>query len=140
VHLPADVPPERAGHHYLDLARGQLLYGNCSAALDALDAARRTAPQQTRYQPMARETVYALARAERRSSSTLRGLAVWMGIQDWRGTPTGRGADASILRRAPATTGAAQRAPPRRRTVDGTAGTVPGLSKISNGKRRLEVR
>jgi hypothetical protein len=31
---------------------------------------------------MARETVYALARAERRSSDTLRGLAAWMGVQD----------------------------------------------------------
>src|SRR5262249_56634891 len=68
VHLPAaGIPPERAGHHYLDLARGQLLYGDRSAALDALHLARRIAPQQTRYHPMARETVYALARAERRS-------------------------------------------------------------------------
>jgi hypothetical protein len=31
---------------------------------------------------MARETVYALARAERRSTETLRGLAVWMGVPD----------------------------------------------------------
>jgi transcriptional regulator with XRE-family HTH domain len=82
VHLPAGAPPERAGHHYLDLARGQLLYGDRPAALDALNLARRIAPQQTRYHPMARETVYALARAERRSSNTLRGLAAWMGIQD----------------------------------------------------------
>jgi transcriptional regulator with XRE-family HTH domain len=79
VRLPADAPPERAGHHYLDLARGQLLYGDRPAALLA---ARRIAPQQTRHHPMARETVYALARAERRSSGTLRGLAAWMGIQD----------------------------------------------------------
>jgi transcriptional regulator with XRE-family HTH domain len=82
VHLPAGVPPERAGHHYLDLARGQLLYGDRPAALDALRLARQIAPQQTRYHPMARETVYALARAERRSSNTVRGLAAWMGIQD----------------------------------------------------------
>ncbi len=82
VRLPADAPPERAGHHYLDLARGHLLYGDRPAALDALVTARRIAPQQTRYHPMARETVYALARAERRSSVTLRGLAARMGIQD----------------------------------------------------------
>jgi hypothetical protein len=44
--------------------------------------ARKIAPQQTRYHPMARETVHALARVERRSSDTLRGLASWMGLQD----------------------------------------------------------
>jgi hypothetical protein len=31
---------------------------------------------------MARETVYALARRERRASDTLRGLANWIGVQD----------------------------------------------------------
>jgi len=82
VHLPASAPPERAGHHYIDLARGRLLYGDRPGALSALLTARQIAPQQTRYHPMARETVYALARAERRSSATLRGLAAWMGVQD----------------------------------------------------------
>jgi hypothetical protein len=41
------------------------------------DVARRT-----RYHPMARETVYALARVERRSSESLRGMAAWMGMPD----------------------------------------------------------
>jgi transcriptional regulator with XRE-family HTH domain len=82
VRLTDAIPPERAGHHYIDLSRGQLLYGDRPAALRSLLTARKIAPQQTRYHPMARETVYALARAERRSSDTLRGLAAWMGVQD----------------------------------------------------------
>jgi hypothetical protein len=53
-----------------------------SSALTSMMTARSIAPQQTRYHPMARETVYALARAERRSTETLRGLAAWMGVQD----------------------------------------------------------
>ena len=82
VRLTDATPPERVGHHFIDLARGQLLYGDRASALRSLVTARRVAPQQTRYHPMARETVYALARAERRSSDTLRGLAAWMGMQD----------------------------------------------------------
>ena len=82
VRLTAQTPPERAGHHYIDLARAQLMNGDRPGVLDSLLTARRIAPQQTRYHPMARETVYALARAERRSSESLRGLAVWMGVPD----------------------------------------------------------
>jgi transcriptional regulator with XRE-family HTH domain len=82
VRLTPDTPPERAGHHFLDLARGQLMNGDRAGVLDSLMTARRIAPQQTRYHPMARETVYALARSERRSSESLRGLAAWMGVPD----------------------------------------------------------
>lgn len=82
VRLTAATPPERAGHHYLDLARGQLMNGDRPGALSSLQTARRIAPQQTRSHPMARETVRALAYAERRSSESLRGLAVWMGLDD----------------------------------------------------------
>lgn len=82
VQLPGDTPPERAGHHFLDLARGQLLRHKPADALESLLAARQIAPQQIRYHPLARETVYALARVERRSSETLRGLAAWIGIPD----------------------------------------------------------
>lgn len=80
VHLAGQVPPERAGHHWLDLARGQLLYGKRQDALDSLMEARRVAPQQLRYHPMARETLYVLARYERRTSERLRELATWMGL------------------------------------------------------------
>jgi hypothetical protein len=82
VVIPVGFPSARAGHHYLDLARAHIYNGDRQGALSALIAARRIAPQQTRYNPMARETVYALAKAERRSSDALRELAVWMGVLD----------------------------------------------------------
>jgi hypothetical protein len=82
VHLTPDTPIERAGHHFIDLARAQLLNGDRQAVLESLFTARRIAPQQTRYHPMARETVYSLARNERRSTDSLRSLAVWMGVPD----------------------------------------------------------
>jgi transcriptional regulator with XRE-family HTH domain len=82
VVIPEHLPKARAGHHYMDLARGYFYNGDRAKSLDCLLTARKIAPQQTRYHPMARETVYALARAERRSSESLRGLAVWMGVPD----------------------------------------------------------
>jgi transcriptional regulator with XRE-family HTH domain len=82
VMIPRTLPRARAGHHFLDLARGQFYNADHQGALGSLLTARRIAPQQVRYHPMARETVYALARTERRSSDTLRGLAAWMGVPD----------------------------------------------------------
>jgi transcriptional regulator with XRE-family HTH domain len=82
VVLPATLPRARAGHHYMDLARGYFYNGDNQSAIGALVAARRVTPQQIRYNPMARETVYALAHAERRSTESLRGLAAWMGVPD----------------------------------------------------------
>lgn len=80
--IPSSTPPERVGHFHLDLARAHLLVGDTSKALTSLWDARRTAPEHTRSHPMARETVYALARKERHASGTLRGLAVFMGLDD----------------------------------------------------------
>jgi transcriptional regulator with XRE-family HTH domain len=48
VHLDPSTPAERVGHHHIDLARGQLLYGDRQAALGSLLTARKIAPQQTR--------------------------------------------------------------------------------------------
>ncbi len=76
------TPPNRVGHHYIDLARGHLLAGHRHAALDALLTARRISPQQVRHHPMVRETVHTLALEEKRSSETLRGLAAWIGIDE----------------------------------------------------------
>jgi transcriptional regulator with XRE-family HTH domain len=81
VMISPDLPRARAGHHYMDLARGHLYNADYAAALGAMLTARRIAPQQVRYNPSARETVYSLARAERRASDTLRGLAAWMGVE-----------------------------------------------------------
>jgi len=82
VSLPVGTPAERAGHHWIDVARAYLLIGEHGSALDALWQARQVAPEHTRSHPMARETVYALARKERRATDSLRGLAVWLGIND----------------------------------------------------------
>jgi hypothetical protein len=82
VRLSRRTPPERAGHHFIDLARGLLLHGDRRGALTSLITARGIAPQQTRYSPMARDTVHALAAAERRSTDSLRGLASWMGLHN----------------------------------------------------------
>ncbi|MEN3362209.1 MAG: hypothetical protein V7637_6191 [Mycobacteriales bacterium] len=80
VHITDRTPAERAGHHYIDLARAHLLRNDRRATLEALLMARLIAPQETRYSPMARETVHTLAAAERRSTDSLRGLAAWMGL------------------------------------------------------------
>lgn len=82
VTLSADTPAERAGHHWIDVARAHLLVEDTTGCLSALWESRRVAPEHTRAHPMARETVYALARRERRASDTLRGLANWIGVQD----------------------------------------------------------
>ncbi|MEU9516813.1 helix-turn-helix domain-containing protein [Micromonospora sp. NPDC048169] len=80
MQLPSSTPRERAGHHYIDLARAFLLHGDREGAFSALQLARRIAPTQTRYHPMVHETVRALARQEARSTETLRGFAAWCGI------------------------------------------------------------
>ena len=82
VILTGRTPPERAGHHYIDLARAQLLHGRRKDALESLQLARTITPQQVRYHPLARDVVLTLAQAERRSSSTLRGMAAWMGLEE----------------------------------------------------------
>lgn len=80
--LPPEVPAERSSRHFIDLARGYLWHGDRRGALECLQRARRLAPQQTRYHPMVRETLQSLARAERRSTGTLRGFAAWVGLHD----------------------------------------------------------
>ncbi len=81
--LPSGTMRSRVAHHNIDLGRAWLLHGDHAKALEALNTARRAAPQQTRYHPMVAETVLALARAERRRSDTLSGFAAWMGITGW---------------------------------------------------------
>ncbi|HZA18555.1 MAG TPA: helix-turn-helix domain-containing protein [Pseudonocardiaceae bacterium] len=78
--LPPGTMRSRVAHHNIDLGRAWLLHGDHAKALEALNIARRTAPQQTRYHPMVAETVLTLARSERRRSDTLSSFAAWMGI------------------------------------------------------------
>lgn len=77
---PADTPAERVGHHWIDLARGHFLHGDRQGSLDALLRARQATPQMTRYNPQVRETITALAEADRRSSTSLAGFARWVGV------------------------------------------------------------
>jgi transcriptional regulator with XRE-family HTH domain len=74
------TPKERIGHHWIDLARGYQLHGDRERSLAALQVARKTSPQQTRYHPQVRETVITLAENDKRRSDTLAGFARWAGI------------------------------------------------------------
>ncbi|MGH3928945.1 MAG: helix-turn-helix domain-containing protein [Pseudonocardiaceae bacterium] len=80
IHLPSDAQPSRVGHHWVDVARAWTLHGDRAKALNALNEARRIAPQQTRYHPSVRETVYLLAERDRRASDSLAGFARWAHI------------------------------------------------------------
>ncbi|MBF6435504.1 helix-turn-helix domain-containing protein [Nocardia cyriacigeorgica] len=79
LELPAGIAPPRAGHHWQDVARAWVLVGQPDKALRALYTARAAAPQQTRLHPSVRETVYAIASAQRRRSDNLLGFAHWLG-------------------------------------------------------------
>ncbi|MEU2039260.1 hypothetical protein [Nocardia niwae] len=79
--LPRKIAPPRAGHHWQDVSRAWLMIGKPDQALDALNRARRVAPQQTRLHPSVRETVYGIAAAQRRQTNSLTGFASWLGVQ-----------------------------------------------------------
>jgi transcriptional regulator with XRE-family HTH domain len=72
--------PERVAHHHIDMGRAWMLHGNRDQALANLNTARRIAPFNTRNHPSVRETVLALAEADRRSTDSLAGFARWAGI------------------------------------------------------------
>ena len=80
VRIPSGTPRERAGHHYIDLARGYLLHGDRTSAFTALRQAKKIGPTQTRYHPMVHETIRVLAREEVRTTESVRGFAAWCGI------------------------------------------------------------
>lgn len=77
---PASLPVERSSHHYIDLARAQLMTGQRDSAFASLKRADRLAPQHTRNHPMARETTASLVRAHRQLPESLRTMARRMGI------------------------------------------------------------
>jgi transcriptional regulator with XRE-family HTH domain len=74
------LPPSRAGHYRIEVARGWLYNGDRHRALRSLQAARRLSPQLVRIHPMVRDTVHVIARAEPRPSEDLRSFAAWLGI------------------------------------------------------------
>lgn len=72
--------PERVAHHHIDMARAWTLHGDREQAMANLNTARRIAPFNTRNHPGVRETVLALAEADRRATDSLAGFARWAGI------------------------------------------------------------
>ena len=81
LELPDDMPANRIGHHWQDVARAWVLAGDHGNALRALNNARRIAPQQTRYHPQVRETARAIATAERRKSDSIAHFTNWLGLK-----------------------------------------------------------
>lgn len=80
IHLDDDAGAWRLSHHYIDLSRAWMLHGDRDNALKSLLKAREISPQQTRYHPTVRETLYAIASADRRSTDSLTGFARWAGL------------------------------------------------------------
>jgi hypothetical protein len=82
VHFASGTPTERIGHHWIDRAGAVgLLHGDRERSLQALDGARRLAPQQTRHHPQVHETVATLAHRDRRMTDCLAGFARWAHIR-----------------------------------------------------------
>jgi transcriptional regulator with XRE-family HTH domain len=81
LRVPDSLPPSRAGHHYMDMARGWLWYGNRDRSLAAIERAERIAPMLIRNHPMAKKTVRTLLDQESRSyRDRLRRLAARMQV------------------------------------------------------------
>ncbi|MFC8530228.1 helix-turn-helix domain-containing protein [Nocardia sp. NPDC057227] len=78
--LPPGLAPPRAGHHWQDVARANLLAGRPGDALIALRRAREVAPQQTRLHPSVRETYLGIVAAERRRSESTGAFGAWLRI------------------------------------------------------------
>ncbi|WP_335940861.1 helix-turn-helix domain-containing protein [Streptomyces sp. PTD5-9] len=80
ITLPPALATSRRAHFLIDRARCEMETGRTEAALASIAAARRAAPEQTRYHPGARETVKGLVHTSRRTPETLGHLAAWIGL------------------------------------------------------------
>ncbi|GGK72717.1 hypothetical protein Sme01_07790 [Sphaerisporangium melleum] len=80
LELPASATPERVSHHFIDLSRAWLWERKWGKALTCVLRAETVAAQQTRYHPMARQTVARLLDLQRRVPAELRGIARRMGF------------------------------------------------------------
>ncbi|MFJ8668180.1 helix-turn-helix domain-containing protein [Streptomyces sp. NPDC093600] len=77
---PASMATSRRAHFLIDRARSEMELGKSEAALTSLMAARRSAPEQTRYHPGARETIRGLVHLSRRAPESLGSMAAWVGM------------------------------------------------------------
>lgn len=78
--IPDDWPPSRLAHHHAEVARAQMWTGHTEAAFRSLLAARKLAPQQTKYHPTVRETYGGLEAAKRRMPDTFTNYGSWLGM------------------------------------------------------------
>ncbi|MFD3790546.1 helix-turn-helix domain-containing protein [Streptomyces cyaneofuscatus] len=80
IKLPTRLATSRRAHFLIDRARSEMETGRTDAALHSLVEARRTAPEQTRYHPGARETITGLVHISRRTPESLGHMAAWIGL------------------------------------------------------------
>ncbi|MGW4757530.1 helix-turn-helix domain-containing protein [Streptomyces chartreusis] len=80
IRLPNQLATSRRAHFLIDRARTEMETGHTEDALKHLVEARRTAPEQTRYHPGARETIRGLVHMARRTPDTLNHMAAWVGL------------------------------------------------------------
>ncbi|NEB88935.1 helix-turn-helix transcriptional regulator [Streptomyces anulatus] len=80
IRLPASVATSRRAHYAIDRARVEMELGRGEQSLKSLWAARRAAPEQTRYHPGARETIRGLVHLSRKAPEPLRNMAAWIGM------------------------------------------------------------
>ncbi|WMX46882.1 helix-turn-helix transcriptional regulator [Streptomyces roseicoloratus] len=80
IRPPASMATSRRAHFLIDRARSEMELGRTEASLKSLVAARRAAPEQTRYHPGTRETIRGLVHLSRRTPETLGNMASWIGM------------------------------------------------------------
>ncbi|MFJ3793459.1 helix-turn-helix domain-containing protein [Kitasatospora sp. NPDC090091] len=80
LEIPTHWPVSRYAAHVTEVARAQVMIGDSASALASLRRARRMAPQQVRYHPVARSVVGALMHGRRNPPRELTSLASWVGM------------------------------------------------------------
>ncbi|MFE7112881.1 helix-turn-helix domain-containing protein [Streptomyces sp. NPDC057575] len=80
VTLPPATLTSRRSRYLVDRALVEMETGHLDTSLRHLVAARRAAPEQTRYHPRTWETVTGLLHTSRRTSDTLGNMAAWIGL------------------------------------------------------------
>ncbi|MFF8695593.1 helix-turn-helix domain-containing protein [Streptomyces sp. NPDC002431] len=80
VKLPPSTLTSRRARFLVDRAVVEMETGHLDASLRHLLAARRAAPEQTRYHPRTRETVAGLLHTSRRTSDHLVNMTSWIGL------------------------------------------------------------